>query len=105
MKVENNPVMLAPEWCESKQNWLSYDFFEKTCSGGGDGDDPKSLHQVMHQNTLFWKNHNLMSFARIHMIFYHCYHIFLYFHPMYLQKNKKAWHCAWQMIQWKDEIL
>ena len=24
--------------------------------------------QVMHQNTLFWKNHNLMSFVWIHMI-------------------------------------
>ncbi len=43
-------------------------FFEKTYPGDGDGDDTKSLHQVMHQNTLFWKNHNLMSFARIHMI-------------------------------------
>jgi len=61
--------MLAPESCESKQNWLSYDFFDNTYSGDGDGDDPKSLHQVMHQNTLFWENHNLMSFARIHMIF------------------------------------
>ena len=44
-------------------------FFEKTYPGDGDGDDTKSLHQVMHQNTLFWKNHNLMSFARIYMIF------------------------------------
>ena len=69
MKVEKNAVVLAPESCESKQNWLSYDFFEKTCSGGGDGDDLKSLHQVMHQNTLFWKDHNLISFARIYMIF------------------------------------
>jgi len=69
MKVEKNAVMLAPESCESKQNWLSYDFFENTYPGDGDGDDPKSLHQVMHQNTLFWENHNLMSFARIHMIF------------------------------------
>ena len=43
-------------------------FFEKTYPGDDDGDDTKSLHQVMHQNTLFWKNHNLMSFARIHMI-------------------------------------
>ena len=60
--------MLAPESCKSKQNWLSYDFFEKTCSGGGNDDSTKWLHQVMHQNTLFWKNHNLMSFAWIHMI-------------------------------------
>jgi len=52
MKVKKNAVVLAPEWCESKQNWLSYDFFEKTCSGGGDGDNTKSLHQVEHQNTL-----------------------------------------------------
>ena len=43
-----NVVMLAPESCESKQNWLSYDFFEKTYSGDGDGDDTN-----MHQNTLF----------------------------------------------------
>ncbi len=68
MKVEKNLVMLAPESCESEQNWLSHDFFEKICSGGGDGDDTKSLHQVMHQNTFSWKNHNLMSFAWIHMI-------------------------------------
>ena len=53
MKVGKNVVMLAPESCESKQNWLSYDFFEKTYSGDGDGDATKSLHQVMHQNTLF----------------------------------------------------
>jgi len=26
MKVEKNAVVLAPESCESKQNWLSYDF-------------------------------------------------------------------------------
>jgi len=39
MKVGKNVVMLAPESCESKQNWLSYDFFEKTYSGDGDGDD------------------------------------------------------------------
>ena len=50
MKVEKNAVILALESCESKQNWLSYDFFEKTYSGGGDGDDPKSLHQVMKQS-------------------------------------------------------
>jgi hypothetical protein len=43
-------------------------FFEKTYPGDGDGDDTKSLHQVMHQNTLFCKNHNLMSFAWNHMI-------------------------------------
>ena len=39
MKVEKNAVALAPESCESKQNSLSYDFFEKTCSDGGDGND------------------------------------------------------------------
>ena len=45
MKVEKNAVVLAPESCESEQNWLSYDFFVKTYSGDGDGDDTKSLHQ------------------------------------------------------------
>jgi hypothetical protein len=45
VKVEKNAVVLAPESCESKQNLLSYDFFEKTCSGAGAGDDTKSLHQ------------------------------------------------------------
>jgi len=44
-------VVLAPESCESEQNRLSYDFVEKTYSGGGDGDDTMSLHQVMHQDT------------------------------------------------------
>jgi len=47
MKIEKNAVVLAPESCESKQTWLSYDFFENTYSGDGDGDDgddPKSLH-------------------------------------------------------------
>ena len=68
MKVKKSAVVLAPEPYESEQNWLSYDFFENTYPGDGDGDDTKSLHQVMHQNTLFWKFHNLMSFARIHMI-------------------------------------
>ena len=38
--IEKNAVMLAPKSCESKQNWLSYDFFENTYSGHGDGDDP-----------------------------------------------------------------
>ena len=33
-----------------------------------DGDSTKWLHQVMHQNTLFWKHHNLMSLAWIQMI-------------------------------------
>ena len=47
MKVEKNAVMLAPESCESEQNWLSYDFFVKTYSGDGDGDNTKSLHQVI----------------------------------------------------------
>ena len=28
---------------ESKQNWLSYKFFENTYSGDGDDDDTKSL--------------------------------------------------------------
>ena len=65
MKVEKNTVMLV---LESKQKWLNYDFFEKTYSGDSDGDDTKSLHQVMHQKTLFLKNYNLMSFAWIHMI-------------------------------------
>ena len=51
MKVEKDVVALAPESCEYEQNWLSYEFFEKMCSGGGDGDDTKSLHQVMHQIT------------------------------------------------------
>ncbi len=55
MKVEKNVVVLAPESCESEQNWLSYEFFKKTCSSGGDSDDTKSLHQVMHQNTFFLK--------------------------------------------------
>ncbi len=68
MKVEKDAVTLAPESCEYEQNWLSYEFFEKICSGGGDGDDTKSLHQVMHQITFSLKNHNLMSFAQIHMI-------------------------------------
>jgi len=49
MKVEKSAVVLEPESCESEQNWLSYDFFEKTYSGGGDGDHTKSLHLVMHQ--------------------------------------------------------
>jgi len=48
VKVERNVVMLAPESCESEQDWSSYEFFENICSGGGDGDDTKSLHQVMH---------------------------------------------------------
>jgi len=69
LKVKENAIVLAPESCESKQNWLSYDFFEKMCSGDGDGDDTKSLHQVMHQNTFSLKIHNSMSFAWIYMIF------------------------------------
>jgi len=48
MKVEKNAVVLAPESCESEQNWLSYDFFVKTYSAGGDGDDTKSFHEVIH---------------------------------------------------------
>ena len=51
MKVEKNVVVLVQESCESEQNSLSYDFFEKICFGAVDGDDTKSLHQVMHQNT------------------------------------------------------
>ena len=48
MKVEKKVVVLAPELCESEQNWLGYDFFVKTYSGDGDGDDTKSLHQVIY---------------------------------------------------------
>ena len=44
MQIEKNAVVVEPESCESEQNWLSYDFFEKTCS-----DD--DANQVMHQNT------------------------------------------------------
>ena len=60
MEVDRNLVMLAPESCESKKNWLSYDFFEKTC---GDSDIPKSCTRTP------YKIHNLMSFAQIHIIF------------------------------------
>jgi len=89
MKVETNAVVLVPESCESKQNWLSYDFSEKICFGGGDGDDTKSLHQVMHQNTLFWKNHNLMSFAQIHMILVPLWPHFSVLSPYILTKKNK----------------
>ncbi len=64
MKVEKNVVMLAPESCESEQNWLSYDFFKKTCSSGGDDTWTKSCTRT----PFFLKNHNLISFAHIHMI-------------------------------------
>ena len=84
MKVEKSVVVLAPEPCESEQNWLSYDFFENTYPGDSDGDDTKSLHQLMHQNTLFWRIHNLMSFAWIHMILVP---MRPHFHSMYLQKK------------------
>ena len=42
MEVDKHSVMLALESCKSEQNWLSYEFFEKTCSGDDDGDNPKS---------------------------------------------------------------
>ena len=40
-------------WPINMKSAVSYDFFVKTYSGDGDGDDTKSLYQVIHQNTLF----------------------------------------------------
>jgi len=42
MKIEKSAVMLAPKSCESEKNWLSYNFFENTYSGDGNGDNTKS---------------------------------------------------------------
>ena len=98
MKIEKNAVVVEPESCESEQNWLSYDFFEKTCS-----DD--DANQVMHQNTFSWKNHNLTSFARIHLIFAPTRPHFYLLSPYVLTKNKKAWHCAWDMVWCKEDFI
>jgi hypothetical protein len=64
MKVEKHGRASAQKSCESEQNSLSYDFFKKRCSGAMTW----YHHQHQHQNMFSQKNHNLISFAWIHMI-------------------------------------
>jgi len=68
MKVEKNGRALAQKSCESEQNSLSYDFIKKRGSGAWLGGVTWYDHHHHHQNMFSQKNHNLISFAQIHMI-------------------------------------